>query len=288
MSAVRMKARWFVIPLVLYLAIFSLVPEILAIVESLRSAFLSNFSVQPWSGLTNYTLVWTTPQFWQSVLFSLKFAVITTLAELIIGFALSLLFEKVFAGHRVLVSLLLLPIMLSPALMGIMYELMLNEYVGPITYYLGLIGINMPNIMSGQGIVPVVMIIDILEWSPFVFLLLYTSLTSIPSELMESAGMDGATGMRRIGYILAPLMRSTMVVAFFMQFMAEFRRFSMLYLFTGGGPGSLTTSVSIFIYKLGYHIGNLGEASAASVILVALMIVPLIFAVRYMVADVSF
>lgn len=269
----------------MYLALFSVVPEVYGIIMSLRSAYLSNLSMSSFAGFMNYLLVLQNPAFWQSVQFSLGFAVVSTLLELLLGFLLAVYFNRSFPGKGVIISLLILPIMIAPALMGIMYELILNGFVGPVSQYLKVVGVNIPALMGGQGIYIVVLVIDVLEWSPFLFVLIYTALTSIPQEVGEAAAMDGTSRWRYLSSIALPLLRPVLVVAFFLQFMAEFRRFSMFYVFTGGGPGTLTTTASIFIYKTAFQLGNIGQANAASEILVLLLMLPLIFAIRFMVRE---
>lgn len=110
-------------------------------------------------------------------------------------------------------------------------------------------------------------VIEVLQWTPFAFLLFYVAYIAIPADVHEAAALDGATGLQRLWRIDLPLMVPTLVVAFFIRFIDGFRVFDNVYALTGSGAGGSTTSLSIYIYQAFFKEGAIGKAVAASVVL---------------------
>lgn len=224
-------------------------------------------------GLDNYSSVLTDGGFWHSVLFTLLYTVVVTAVELLLGFGLALLFDKEFPGKKFLLSAVILPIMIAPALMGIMFRLLLNANIGLVPGFLHSIGVDVP-LLSAGVVVPMLMALDVLQWTPFTFLLFHAALQSIPGELHEAAQLDRASYPKFVVSILLPLMTPTVFIAGFLRAIDAFRTFDTINVLTSGGPGNNTTTLSIYIYKI-LSAGNFGMASAAA-LLVALIMLPLV------------
>lgn len=242
---------------------------------SLRDVRLSNFRMSPpWIGLANYERVLSDSGFWRSIGFSLEFATVTTIVELSLGLAIALFFWSQFRSCRLLVSLMLLPMMVAPSLLAIMFRLMLNDFVGIVPMTLQMLGLPEVSLLGPDWVWATLVAIDAIQWTPFVFLLIYTGLQGLPDEIIEAASVDGASTGQTILRVVVPQLWPTLAATGFLRFIDTFRIFDSIYVLTGGGPGDLTTSASIYIYKQAFGNGDLGVGIAAAVILLVLILVP--------------
>lgn len=272
-------------PLMLLILLVTIFPAVYAYYASANHVLLSNIDQRQWVGLANYGDQLQDRTFWRSILFSLVFALVTTGVEFVLGLALALLIGTVKRGRGLAISFLLLPMMIAPALFGIMYRLLLNDFVGILTYYLSLINISTDTLTGTSQIVPLVMAIDILQWTPFVFIILFTALQSVPLDVLEAARADGASTWRTLLAIRLPYILPAIVVVLLIRGVDAFKSFDLIYVLTGGGPGTLTTTASIYIYQLAFSTGDLGHANAAAVLLLLLLTPLLTVALRYIIRD---
>lgn len=267
-------------PLLLLLLALLGYPLVTNLIYGFSAVTFENIRSPVWSGLENYTAVLRDKAFWGALGFSLRFALVCTVCQVLIGFALALLFEPLLAKRRPLLALLLLPMMISPALMGIMYRLLLDDFVGIVPQYLFLAGFSV-NLLTPPLLVPTLIAIEVLQWTPFAFLILYTGLQGVPDELVEAAKIDGAAPLQVFQFVLLPFLVPALAIAGFVRFIDSFRVFDHIYVLTGGGPGNLTTSISIYIYKMFFQQAQLGRAVAASMLLLILSLIPLWLSMRY-------
>lgn len=256
-------------------------PTLYAYFVSVHDARLSGASAS-FIGLNNYTATLTNGSFYGSIWYSAKFALFATIAELIAGVGLALLFNRTFRAKGLFTSLLLLPLMVAPSLFALIFRLMLNDFVGVVPYYLNEWGIRVqpfdPALVNTTLIA-----IDALQWTPFVFVIVYAGLATIPDELYEAARVDGASPVQSFVRITLPLLVPTLAIVAFLRGIDAFKIYDMIYVLTNGGPGELTTSVSLFIYKKAFLEGNIGEAAAASILLTFILAPLLGLAVKYIV-----
>jgi len=264
-------------PLILFLAVLVAYPIVNGVTSSLQNHTLLN-PTPGWAGLSNYWEVLTDGSFWYSLVFTLGYTIVVTAFELVLGFALALFFDKAFPGKKVLLSALILPIMIAPALMGIMFRLMLSANIGVVPAALDAIGIH-ASLLSASSVIPMLVVLDIVQWTSFTFLIFHAALQSVPAELHEAAQLDRASKPRYVFSILLPLMMPTIFIAGFLRAIDGFRTFDVINVLTAGGPGIETTTLSIYVYKI-LAGGNFGLASAAAV-LIALIMLPIIpFVIR--------
>ncbi len=232
------------------------------------------------AGIGSYIEAIQDRRFWKSIGFSLRFGFITTAAEVGLGLLFAVVFEPILRTRRWLIALMLLPMMISPALMGVMYKLMLNDFVGMIPQYLTLLGFR-GNLLGPDYVVATVAAIEILQWTPFAFLILLAAYQSVPQDLIEAARIDGANAWQIFLRVAIPHMQPALVLTAFIRFLDGFRVFDHIFILTGGGPGTRTTGVSIYLYKTFFVSADLGRAIAASIILLLMTLAVLYVAVRY-------
>jgi multiple sugar transport system permease protein len=256
-------------PLLLFFALMLAYP----LVVGLRTAFSRNRLSDPvvsWSGLENFISIATNKTFWDSISFTLQFAFIATALQLVLGFLLALVFDRKIPGKAALFSAILVPIMIAPSLMAVMYRLLLNENIGAVPAVLSVFGIQV-SLFNPGSVFALLIVLDCIQFIPFTFLLFYASLQNIPDELYEAASIDGARYAGTIWRIVVPILKPAIVVIVLLRVLESIRNFDVIYILTGGGPGTITQTVGIFIYKTAFQQGDFGAASAASVILVLLL-----------------
>jgi len=266
----RKIAGWLLsMPLLIMLAMLLIWPVYLGVKTSFTHDVLSEFTTYG-AGLENYKNLINQPNFWLSLRFTMIYAIIATILEVILGFALALLFDRVFPGKRVLFSLMLVPIMIAPSLMAVMYRLILNENIGIIPGFLQRIGIEF-SIFEQQNVFGSLIALDVLEFTAFTFLLSYSALQNMPSEIYEAAAIDGANARQVLTRVILPMLRPALAIIFLLRILDSIRTFDSVYILTGGGPGTSTQTVGIYIYKTAFIFGDFGLAASASVVLVLLL-----------------
>lgn len=265
----RLSALVLASPLLIFLAVLVVWPIYLGVKTSLSRDLLSEFEVTP-AGLENYRAVLAAPDFWNALRFTILFAIVVTIFEGILGFILALVFDRKFPGKRTLFSMILVPIMVAPSLMAVMYRLILNENIGIIPGFLQKFGWDI-SIFDQRYVFFTLVALDAIQYTSFAFLLVYAALQNIPQDIYESAAIDGAKYRQVIFRITIPMLKPALAIIAMLRLIDSFRTFDTIYILTGGGPGVSTQTIGIYIYKTAFITGDFGLASAASVTLVLLL-----------------
>ncbi|AHK45430.1 putative UgpA, ABC-type sugar transport systems, permease component UgpA [Ensifer adhaerens OV14] len=253
--------------MVLFLLVFLGFPAIVNLIYSVSDVSFETLRQPELSGFKNFAAVWSDSAFWQASWFSFRFGLLTAALECTLGLFLAIFLSPLIERRSWLMAILMLPLMVAPALVGLMYRLVLHEFVGPVPYYLWTyFGASLSFLGPGSAFWTLV-VVETLQWTPFALLLFYMAYQAIPSEIAEASAMDGAKSHHRLWYIELPLMLPTIVVALLIRFIDGFRVFDNVYVLTGSGPGGSTASLSIYIYEAFFKQGAIGKAVAASVIL---------------------
>jgi multiple sugar transport system permease protein len=268
--------------LVTFLTLLLGFPLVANIVYSFSEVRFSALHAPRWLGIANYTATFSDPVFWSAAAFSLRFGLVATFAEIVAGFVLVLILDPLIVRHRWLTAPLLLPMMISPALLAVMYRLMLNDAIGIIPQYLESLGFT-GNLLDANWAFLTVVGIEILQWTPFAFLSLLTAYQALPAEIYEAARIDSAGPVSAFCFITCPLMFPALLITAFLRFIDSFRVFDHIYVLTGGGPGVTTTSMSIYIYKMFFQQERIGPAVATSMILLVASIVVVRFLMPLMI-----
>lgn len=254
-------------PLVLFLLALLGFPVILSIIYGFSSTSFETLQSPRFNGLENFRAVLGDDGFWNAAWFSLKFGVTTAITECFLGLFLAVYLAPLIRRHGWMVAVLIAPMIVAPAMMGLMYRLVLHEFAGPLPHYLYAFFGQSPSFLNAQNVFLTVFVIETLQWTPFAFLLFLTAYQSIPADLREAASVDGTRPWRMFRKIELPLMLPTLGIALFVRFIDGFRVFDNIFVLVGAGPGGATTSMSIYIYEAFFRAGDIGRALAASILL---------------------
>lgn len=231
------------------------------------------------NGVDNFISLFRNDSFAKAAGFTIGFSAVVVAIEMVLGFGLALLMNRELPGKKLIFTLLLLPIMVAPALLGVMFRLLLNGDIGALPALLDTVGLDV-SLFSPDSVIPLLVVLDVLQWTPFTFLIIYAGLQSIPKELLEAASMDGADYVRSLMSVILPALKPVLFAAFFLRAIDAIRTFDVIYVLTAGGPGTSTTTLSIFIYKTAFEAGDFGKAAAAALVVLVVLIPFVPFIVR--------
>lgn len=261
-----------VLPAALFLILFSIYP----LIFSFRLVFFKWFLNKP----NPPTLVWLDNirnvlldiRFWNSLKVTLIILLIAVTVETLAGLFLSLLFRDRVYGKRIIISLLMIPIMISPMVIGIIWRFILNPEIGIANYILKIFGLQ-PLVWLGdiKYALSTIILIDIWQWTPFLFIIFLSGMQSISPNLYEAAEVDGASEWGLIRYITIPMLKPIMYIGILIRSIDSFKMFDLVYILTRGGPVNSTETASLYIYKTGFNFFNMGKASTMSYILLVIM-----------------
>nr|WP_255599314.1 sugar ABC transporter permease [Hasllibacter sp. MH4015] len=232
-------------------------------------------------GLQNYIRLWFDPNFWESFTVTLIFAFTVVLVEMVLGVGLALLLDRNIRGMSVLRTLFILPMMIAPVVVGLVWRFMFHQTYGTFNRFLGAVGDTWwggflgigPVDWLGQNPLLSVMIADIWQWTPFIFILSLAALQSLPRSALEAARIDGATGWQQIIHIKLPLMAPVLIVTMLLRLIDAFKVLEVILVLTGGGPGLSTEILALRIARTAREFRELGEAAAMSNYLLMLLMI---------------
>lgn len=232
----------------------------------------TDFEDAPYVGLRHFIRMISDADVLESISVTLRFGFWTITIEMLLGVALALLLEKPIRGASIFRTVFILPLMISPVVVGLIWRYLFDARIGWINYYLGMIGIE-PQVWLGDPELAFFAIVftDIWQWTPFIFIIVIAGLQALPSEVLEASRIDGANWWQHILLVKLPMIRSILVIALLLRLIDVFRALEVMYILTGGGPGRATELMSLHIYNRAFDTQQLGYASAISVLLILIV-----------------
>lgn len=272
-----MEKNWhvyFLLPALLIITAVSIFPFLFSIYLSFQQYNPVRIT-QPskFVGLGNFVTILKDPIVWNSLRTTLSFVVFAVSIEFIFGFAIALLFNKEIPGKNIIRGILLIPMVLTPVIVGLIWKYLLNDTFGVINIFSKRLGINFAWYNSVGTALITMVLIDVWQWTPFIFLILLSGLVSLPMDVYESAKIDGASSWGLFYYLTLPLMKRVILIAIILRSVDAIRIFDKIWVLTRGGPSRATEVLSILIFKEGFLYFNLGYAAALSFFFLAIVVV---------------
>ncbi|MEX2541655.1 MAG: sugar ABC transporter permease [Trueperaceae bacterium] len=263
-----------ILPAYTLLAFLLLYPMVSNFYLSVWEWRLTNPSARTFAGLQNYLDLFQTQGFTRSLFFTLLFTGATVALSFVLGFLSALLLFSFASVQRVVTPLLILPYMVAPIAVGLIWRLMWNMEYGPVNYFGSLLGLSAVNWLGSVNTAVVAVIVsEVWRTTPFVMLILLAGLSAIPTEVYEAAKVDGARGLQVLRHVTLPLLAPSITVALIFETIFKLRVFDLIYTLTGGGPASSTTPLGLLIYNTYFRYLNGGQSAALSVVLFGLGLV---------------
>lgn len=256
------------LPAIVVIAFVTIYPFIYAIYLSLIDFDLTNPMSGYFVGGRNYIEILSSKRFWHSIQVTFLFVGASVGVEFLLGFGLASLLNRPFVGKNIIIPLLYLPMMVAPVVIGLNWRMLYDPTFGPLNYFLQILGV--PPLLWHTGAETAllsVVLTDIWEWTPFMFLLMYAGLLALPMEVYEAAKIDGTGRMQELLYITLPLMRPIITVAVLIRAIDAFKEFDKIYMLTMGGPGIASEVLTYLVYQRGFREFDMSRAASMSIIL---------------------
>jgi multiple sugar transport system permease protein len=223
-------------------------------------------------GLRNYVWLLQDGAFRESFYVTVKFAAVVVVVEMILGVGLAMLLDRQLKGMSLLRTIFILPMMIAPIVVGLMWRYMYHPTIGIFNRTLKSLGFDpVPWLSDGSWAFASVIIADVWQWTPFIFILSLAALQSLPSSAMEAARIDGASGWQLIWYIKLPLMLPVLIVTCLLRLIDAFKVLEVILVMTNGGPGLSTEILAMRISRTASEFRELGKAAAMSNLLLILL-----------------
>ena len=281
-SAARRVAELFSAPSwLLILAVFAL-PIVGAVWLSLRNETLGAFVAPRFVGFENYETAFADPRFWESLRTTFLITVIGLAIQLPIGLGLALLLDRALRGTRIFRTILIIPMLLTPVAVGLMWRFMFDTDLGVINWLLGHLPLGAPNWLGARWpALFAVIIVDSWQSIPFVMLIALAGLASLPKGPREAAMIDGANAVEVFFHVTLPSLVPVLLVIVMIRVVDAIKLFDVIFIVTQrGGPGTATQTLGMLIYNTGFIFFQTSRAAALGILLV-LLVAPVYFLWRH-------
>lgn len=261
----------FLLPGLIFLAVVRIAPLLYTIYLSFFSWNLVRGGGIRFIGLDNYLTILTDVTFIHSFFITIVYTGGVVVVELVFGLALALLVNGLRSQitRGAMNTLISMPLILTPVVVGTLWRLIYHNEYGLLNYLLGLEGVTW--LASRHLALPAVMLVDVWQWTSFVFLILFAALQNLPQEAVEAAAIDGASAVQVLRYITLPFLAPFISVAVILRSIDAFKVFDTVFTLTGGGPGRATDVLTMYVYKYAFAHYEVGYAAAAVSILLAIL-----------------
>jgi multiple sugar transport system permease protein len=269
--------RWvpalFVGPALLVMVAACLYPVLAAFQLSLFDWSMGTpWSSARWVGLDNFISAFSNPRVWSSLWTTLLFAAVCVSAEMVLGIALALALEHPVRGMALFRTLFILPMMIAPIAVGLAWRYLFDAQFGLINAVLALFGIAAKSWLADPGLAfAAIVIADVWQWTPFVFIMMIAALASVDSAVIEASRIDGAGWWQMTFLVKLPMVMHVIAITLMMRLIDAFRVLEVIYVLTFGGPGDSTEILALHIYKTAFVGQQLGVAAAVSVLLLVVV-----------------
>jgi len=265
---------WYIMPAIIVLVVINFYPLIRAINLSLYNYNLLKPNRIDFIGIKNFVEVIFNPIAWGALKTTAIFTFGGTIIEIIFGLLLALLFNREFWGKGLVRSLIILPMILSPVAVGLVWRIFYDADAGMVNYFFSLIGLPvrawLGNITTA---LPALIATDVWQWTSFCFLVLLAALEGMPIEPYEAAKIDGASVFQSFKFITFPLIKPILVIIFALRMIDSIKMFDLVFIMTNGGPGRATETMNFLIYQTGFRFFHIGKASSQAIILTIIVTV---------------
>jgi multiple sugar transport system permease protein len=269
-------------PAVFVLLAFGLFPFLYSVVVSFQKLSLLD-QYTSFQGFLNYQRLFHDQRLWDAVLHTLAITAVALPLQLVLGLLLAHHFLAERPLKRLFVALLIIPSVISPMVAGSMWRLMFDDRYGPINQMIGwVLGEHVSILWTIQAVwaYPAIIVCDVWEWTPFMFIILLAALSNVDSEQLDAAAIDGANAWQSFRYVSLPAIWPVMMIALLIRGLDLIRLFDIVWQLTRGGPGSATETISIYMFVRGFQEFETSYTGAMVVVLLVLFTVALVVSLK--------
>jgi multiple sugar transport system permease protein len=283
----RNLAWLLVAPMLLMFVVFAVIPSVTAILFAFSRIRLARGGMErTFTGFDNFARAIDDPLVRQSAGITLRWALTVTAVEVLLGLGLALLLAHGIRGRAVFTSLLIIPIIMPPVAVSLMWYFMYDYSFGIFNYLLNQVGLPSVRWLSDPTIaLSAMMAVDVWQATPFAFLLLYAAILSLPRDPYEAAAIDGAGRWHVFRTVTLPLLLPVLAVVTLLRLIDAARIFDKIFVMTRGGPGSSAYTTTLTIYVEGFNKYDFGYASAISFLFQIVLVIIATVYVKRVIAD---
>jgi multiple sugar transport system permease protein len=268
-------------PCVLYLVAFSVYPLVTSLFRSFED-YNSQQNTWRWIGLGNYRQLFSDAEFWHTVEHTAFLTFGGVALQVVLGTALALFFNQRLRGATFVRGLVILPMLLTPVVVGLMWRALLNPDWGMLNWLATQVGFhNVQWLTDPSMALRTLILVDTWQWTPFVFVVVFARLQALPVDVFEAGEVDGATWFKRLRYLTLPLLMPAIAFAAIFRGIDAFRTFDLVYGLTNGGPVRSTSTLSFQAFQNGFQYFHYGYASAIAYVMVIVAIVGVTVMLRF-------
>ena len=271
-----------VAPAIFVILLIGLYPFIKLILTSFQNITMFEDD-RGFHGLVHFARLFADERLWESLLHTVAFTAVALPIELVLGYLLAILFLEDLPWKRVFVAVILLPTVISPIVAGSTWRLMFDQRFGPINQIIGwLVGKDVKLLWTVDTLLvwPAILVAEVWQWTPFMFLILLAALSNVDREQLEAAEIDGASRWMTFRRIILPAILPVTVIAILIRALDLFRVFDVIWTMTGGGPGTMTETISIYAYQMAFREFEISYSSAIAFVVILILTVAVIAMLR--------
>jgi len=267
--------KWmYILPALIFVLVMMLFPIGYTVWISFYEWSMSAVTPPSFVGLANYIDLFKDERFQDALFNTFYFTIVALVAEMILGLAIAVLFNRSFKGKNIAKTLFLLPMVATPVAMGLVWMLIYEPTIGAANTILKLIGIEPQLYLASMTqVIPSLIVVDVWQWTPMVALILMAGLSTLPLDPYESADVDGANAWQKFVHITLPLLKPTIVIALMLRLIDVLKTFDIIYATTQGGPNFKSETLNIYGYVLGFQYFKMGSTSALLVVFFLIVMV---------------
>lgn len=271
-------------PAIFVLLLVGIFPLIYSFVVSFQNLTMTDVDTS-FQGLLNYKQLFRDSRLWWALGHTVLITMIALPLELVLGFLLAQLFLEKMPGRQIFVALLVLPTVISPIVAGATWRLMFDVRFGPIGQIVNFFAgepVTLLWTVNPTLVYPAIIICEVWQWTPFMFLLLLAALSNVDQSQLEAAELDGASYRRVLRQIVIPAIKPVIAIAILIRGLDLFRIFDIIWVLTEGGPGSKTETISLYTYVSGFSQFDTSYTAAMAFLVVAILSIIVTYALRRM------
>ena len=260
-------AKWiFPLPALLAMLLLIVAPIVANVVLSTYNYFIG--TAPSFAGLGNFREAFADARAWNGLRLTFYFTFLAVPIQLVLGFAIALLFNREFPGKGLVRTITLLPMVATPVAIALIWALMFNPNLGVLNAFLE--GLGLPRslwVADSNLVIPSLVLVDVWEWTPFIALILLAALQGVAQEYYEAARIDGASSVQSFWFITLPSIRSAVIVALILRSIDALKTFDIIYVITQGGPGTASETLNVYAFRTGFEFFRAGYAATLLILL---------------------
>lgn len=272
---VNKHIKWvFSLPVLIFMAVMVVIPIVMTLVFSLCDWNLLMGTGMKLNWGKNYLDVLGSREFWQSLAITFYYTGLATVAELLLGVAIALILNREFIGKNAVKTIVLLPYMMAPVAVGLMWMLFYEPSSGLINYIFSVVGLPRSSFVSAkETVIPAIAVVETWQMTPMVVIVCLAGLSSLPAVPMEAARVDGATPVQAFFKITLPLLTQTLFSIGLLRFIDIFKSFDLIYALTKGGPANASRTLNLYAYETAFSYYKFGTSSTMLMILFVIVMI---------------